>query len=381
MLNNTYSDRVTKDIDQYLSDRNEYIDQLVDKTFSAEVLEDLKDGLLDTDIKLLSLTPPAVCKLLMTALINKEYNSLPELFSSVDLRGMHVRTKCGAEQEATPQRKQHVNTSYRTDASSYEYMLMKIGNYITNDDTDAEFNNDVQKAMQRYEYKKGDNALSYLNTLPKENMCLVDISTILVRHMGVQPYEYNKIKVQTICDIIRDALYEMEATPPVITYKLLPSGSGFKKLFIKPDRVSFSEYFWDRKHIRLWNNLLSMYSCALFRKKINTLLTPTKMLANLMGGYDDPFLKANDFTCYIKHSKNQLHARIFGVYTVGVFKELVRRAARYYEAHPKSFGSIGAQRADLYRIMQVPCVTALMDLDSVEKCLHFGRLYSTRKLW
>lgn len=379
MLNSTYAEQIVKSCEEHLSNKNEFIDKMVDSTFSEEVLSDLKEGLKETsNLKLISLNPAVLCKLLMSALLNKEYVDLPELFSSVDLRGLHIRKKnvpVKIVKEPKPKlpARHAPRYTYHSDENSYDYMMRKIGGCLQVIKPDEEFNKAVQSGLEKFTYQEGDDPLEYIASMPQGNICLVEISTLLARIMCSYTYEWNLEFVNKVCKQIH-ANMEYQVIPPEMTYNLMPVGNGFIKNFIKPDTPVFARYHWDRKHTRVWYNLLSVYACSMFRRHLRS----TEQIADL---FDAPFSKGSAFTCYVKNSKNNLHTRMFGVFAVADFYEILSLALKYYDVHPRAFGAINARNEDIFKLIKIPCVTGHIGLESIEKCAGFARLYSSFRMW
>lgn len=379
MLNSTYAEQVVQSCEGYLSNKDEFIDKMVDSTFSEEVLEDLKEGLKETsNLKLISLNPAVICKLLMSALINKEYTDLTELFSSVDLRGLHIRKK-NAPAEAVEEQKAKLPAvrtpkyTYRSDEASYAYTMRKLRGCFQMCPADEEYTTAVHNGMARFTYRAGNDPLEYVASMPQDNICLVEISTLIARIMGSNTYEWNAEFIPKVCKQIHDNM-AVPYTIPEMTYGLMPVGNGFIRSFIKPEKPVIAEYHWDRKHTRLWYNLLVVYACSMFRRNINR----TEQIGDLFG---EPFSKGSAYTCYLKDSKNKLHARMFGVFTVADFYEMLSLALKYYDVHPRTFGATDRRNADILKLMQIPCVTGHIGIESVEKCAGFARLYSNLRMW
>lgn len=387
MLNSTYAEKVIRSAEQCLDSKDRYIDALVNGTFSAEVLSDLKTGIKQTDgLELMNLTPAAVCKLLTSALINKEYASLPELFSKVDLRGIHTRLKT-TKKPAEPVIKLHrgKNYSYRSEELSYEYMLRKIGNYFTIHFKDDEFSDAISKASEHYNQFKGragagtleSEAMDFIDSIPKDNLCLVDVSTMLCRHLCCQSFTDNQVYVDNVIARIR-ANMELPYNPPIFTYELLPVGNSFRSNFLTNENAALSEHFWQRKHAGLWNGLLTAYACSLFGRKLDRNQAVQKMLSTLAG---IPYANSPKYVCYIGNSKNRLHARIFGVYNAADFKDMYANALKYYSVHPHTYRNRQVRNDDIYKTMKLSCVTAYLKLTTPEKYLDYAKLYSVSQLW
>lgn len=388
MLDCTYAEKVVKSTEPLIGSRNQYIDDVVDRTFSEEVISDLKTAIKQTKgIPLSHITPASVCKLLASSLLNKEYTSLPELFSRVDLRGMHVRLK-EAKQPVKPKNKlvHGKNYGYRSENISYEYMVMKLGNcfktYVRND----AFCDDYVTASKRYYTWKGSadlknverEAVEYVCSIPAENLCLVDVSAMICRHMCCQNFTDSQVYVDKILSRTKSNMELLHDNHPVFTYNLIPVGNSFRNTFLMPGKVTLNEYAWKRKHTGIWNRLLTSYGCSLFGRKTDKIQDVQQTLS-ILGG--SPYANSAQYVCYILDSKDRLCARIFGVYTAGDFRVMFENALRYYRTHPNAFRSHNEKFDDICRLLKLSCVTATMKLETPEKYLDFAKTYSLSQLW
>lgn len=394
-LNGQRGEKLTSSLAKYLYNRDAYVDHLVDETFSPEVLADFKEALKSIDkFPLSSLTPAVVCKLLMSAYLFKNYPSLEQLLSKTDLRGLHSREGSSLKTIGNSSIQLKSDKKYGTNGEQYLKVIADLNRYfipVELDASEAVVSKELGKEFNKFSKNKNQkfNAAitpefvieRYMDNFQDNKPCLVDVSFLLSRYTCSCTLEQNREYMQFVASAIKANLM-LKGFGEKFTEEILPVGDSFKKSFLGSKAADVSEYYWKRKHMSVWYNLLNCYGFSLVNKAVDAEYVIKQLLEPLAGSLFANVWPKCKFACFTKgNASEKFHTRIFGIYSMGEYKKMLKAALEYYGTHAQSFSSYQHKFDDITKNMCLPCISVQAPYDDIPDLVNYGRLFSKLRIW
>ena len=394
-LNGQRGEKIMASLDKHLYNRNAYVDKLVDETFSPEVLADFKEAV--KNIKKFptgSLTPAVICKLMLSAYLFKNYASLEQLLSKTDLRGIHSREGSGLKKIGSRNIQLKGDKKYGTNGEQYTKVLADLDKYFLPVELDASetaISIELAKEFTKFSQNKNQKFSTvitpefvvekYLDNFSDDKPCLADISFLLSRYTCSCTLEQNREYIQTVASAIKANL-SLKGFGEKFTEEILPVGDSFKKSFLGSKAENVSEYYWKRKHMNVWYNLLNCYGFSLINKAVDAEHVIKQLLEPLAGSLFANVWPECKFVCFTKGNVSEkFHTRIFGVYSMGEYKKMLKVTLKYYEVYTKSFKNYKDKFDDIVKSIFLPCISVQAPYDDIRDIVNYGRLFSKLRIW
>lgn len=393
-LNGQRGEKIASALSKYYHNRDAYIDHLVDETFSPEVLADFKEVLKGIKkFALGSLTPAAACKLLLTAYLFKDYPSLEQLLSKADLRGIHTRDGSGVKAVGDRSVQLREGKQYARNDEQYSRTLSMLEKYlvpiVSLDKSEHTLIGDLNKEFQKFTHNQKFNAVltpefiveKYLDNYQEDKPCLVDITLLLSKYLSTLDFEQTKKNVYTAGAAVKANL-ELNGFGEKFTEEILPVGESFRQTYLAEEAHNISEFYWKRRHMYVWYNLLSCYGISLVNKHPSVEYITKQLLEPVSGSMFTSVEPDCSFVCYTRGNTSSIfHTRIFGVYKIGEYKKMLKATFEYYRQHPQSFKNYAARFDDITKSMFMPCITVQAPYDEADDLLKYGVLFSKLRIW